>query len=176
MQGVIQFGGFYESEHYYNVECMLDTYFDDNDYSHINIDYEAIYNEYGKMWLELFNFWMISEYGVNLKIKFISINSPREYNYTTDNIEVEYNSKNLKKLINDEVIEYINNNSKSYDGFLSFYEGYNEVKKDKEILFDYVMQYYANEYNNEYFTDDYDLNCGYELLNGLDFIKEKDKK
>ena len=167
MQGFIEFGGFYESEHFNNIEYMLDSYFDGNDYSNINIDYKVIHNEYGKMWLEFFNFWMISEYGVNLKLEFININSPREYNFLTDSIEVDYNNKNLKKLITDEVIEYINNNSKSSDGFLSFYNGYNEVKKDKDILFRYVMQYYATMYNNEFF------NMEYELLYGFRFNKRK---
>lgn len=169
MKGFIQFGGFYGSEHAVNIDNMIESYFDENDYSHIDIDYEAIYNAYSKMWLEYFNSWLISEYNIDLKLVFIGVNSPKEYNFLTDSIEVECN-KSFKKLITDEVIKYINDNSKSYDGFISFHEGYNEVKKDKKILFDYVMQYYANEYNNGSFDNDYDVNYGYELLNNLDFI------
>lgn len=163
MKGTLDFGGFYGSLHSELIEEMLNRYFDfeiDDD----KVNYKMLNFDYSKQWLEYFNDWLISEYEANLKLELLEIISPKEYNFATDVLLVEYKKKDLQKLINDDVISFINKRSKSYDGFISYYEGYNEVKKDLEILFQYVMLYYIEMYNDEQYMNDYFDNNGDDLI------------
>jgi hypothetical protein len=97
---------------------------------------------------------------LELNLKFIQIDSPKFYNFTTDKIEAEINENDFNKLKDtylnsNEFIDYVNENSKSYDGFISFYNGFNEVIKEDEILlqymFDYILKEYADEIENYIF-------------------------
>ena len=103
---------------------------------------------------------------LELDLNFIQIDSPKFYNFTTDKIEVEINENDFNKLKDtylnsNEFIDYVNENSKSYDGFISFYNDFNEVIEEDEILlqymFNYILKEYADEIENYIFEMDFEI-------------------
>lgn len=170
----LEFGGFYSSIHDENVNSMLDQYYSDEegqflDYSYLNIDYRAIYNEYIKDYCHMLTQYMSDEYSIDVKFKNLSLISPREYNFSTDKINVNITNlanKNINKLFlkNSTFLEYLKNATKSYDGYMSFYS-YNEALENKDdMLIEYIFTFICNEFNTDKFYSYYDNNNLYELL------------
>jgi len=135
----LNFGGFYHSEHSETIENNIEIFTSCLD----NVDYKKTQINYCKAYLNKLN----EELEINLN--FISLDSPREYNFTTDKIRTEIRQQDLNTLLDayddKNLFDYIEKNSKSYDGFTSFYSGYKAVKEEKDIflqyLFDYILQY-----------------------------------
>ena len=135
----LNFGGFYHSEHSEVIENNIELYgyeWEEVDYKKTNINYcKAFLNRLGEE--------------LNINLSFISLDSPKEYNFTTDKIFCSISKEDFKTLLDDydnkELFNYIEEHSKSRDGFSSFYSGYAAVKKEKDIflqyLFNYILQY-----------------------------------
>lgn len=135
----LNFGGFYHSEHSENIDSKEEMY----GYDWEEVDYKNTYINYCNSYLN-----RLSE-ELEIDLTFIELNSPREYNFTTDKIVCSILNKDFKALLNTydtkELFNYIEEHSKNRDGFSSFYSGYTAVKKEKDIflqyLFDYILQY-----------------------------------
>ena len=147
---LIDFGGFYHSIHSDILDIQIDYFEIDED----NVNYKENCNSYCNEFINSLNDML------ELNLKFIQIDSPKFYNFRTDKIEAEINENDFNKLkdtylTSNEFIDYVNENSKSYDGFISFYNGFNEVIKEDEILlqymFDYILKEYADEIENYIF-------------------------
>ena len=147
---LIDFGGFYHSIHSDILDIQIDYFEIDED----NVNYKETCNSYCNEFINSLNDML------ELNLKFIQIDSPKFYNFRTDKIEAEINENDFNKLKDtylnsNEFIDYVNENSKSYDGFISFYNGFNEVIKEDEILlqymFDYILKEYADEIENYIF-------------------------
>ena len=104
------------------------------------------------------------------EMKYISLNFPRFYNYTTDklNIEIDFNINKLKRFIKNNKTDfnlYLKDNFTSYDGFISFIENnYNDFMNkfyldstEKARSLNVMLEYYI-------------LTCIYE--NKWEVIKE----
>lgn len=172
----ICFGGFYESLHSGNVDSMIDSYFDEEFYYSDKIDYSLIFKEYSKKYIDFLNEYMKDNFDLDIKMVFTGLDSPREYNFKTDEIIVSIEDEAVNKIIalfskNEECISFIDEESKSRDGFISFYDGYKEVIKDEEVHMRYIFKYIDSIIEDE-FMQYYDFNCIYELLNGINFINE----
>ena len=149
----LNFGGFYHSEHSDYIDRLEEALGIDWE----QIDYKKTHINYCKEYLNKLNFEL------EIDLTFIELNSPREYNFTTDKIFCSISENDFKVLLStydtEELFNYIEEHSKSRDGFSSFYSGYAEVKKEKDIflqyLFNYILQY------EEY--DFYDLEFEIEL-------------
>ena len=154
---LIDFGGFYDSIHSDNIENRIEHFeIDEN-----NVNYKETYNSYCIEFIDSLNDML------ELELKFIQIDSPRFYNFTTDKIEAEINENDFNKLKDtylnsNEFIDYVNENSKSRDGFTSFYNGFNEVIKEDEILLQYMFNYILNEYADE--IDNYVFELDFEII------------
>jgi hypothetical protein len=121
------FPGFYHSYLSDMVDNEIEYYLDDEDntetYDDIEdrLDYQKAYKEISKQWLNKFN----NITGLNLE--YIEIDSPREYNFTTDRLIARISSEELNPLKNIPKTEpetfqrVLNRHFKSYDGFCSFY-------------------------------------------------------
>ena len=153
----LNFGGFYHSEHSENIENNIEVYgydWEDVDYKKTNINYcKAFLNRLGE------------ELDINLS--FISLDSPREYNYTTDKIFCSISKEDFKTLLDDydnkELFNYIEEHSKSRSGFTSFYSGYKAVKEETDIFLQYLFNYILinedfNIYDLEYETELEEIN------------------
>jgi hypothetical protein len=135
----LNFGGFYESEHSQTIDNNIEIF----GYDWQKIDYKKTYVNYCKAYLN-----KLSE-ELKIELSFISLDSPKYYNFTTDKIFCSVSDEDFKTLLNEydtkELFNYIEEHSKSRDGFTSFYSGYKAVREDKEIflqyLFDYILQY-----------------------------------
>jgi hypothetical protein len=153
---LIDFGGFYHSIHSELIDNMIETFEIDED----NVNYKETCNSYCNEFIDSLNDML------ELNLKFIKIDSPKFYNFRTDKIEAEINENDFNKLkdiylSSQEFIDYIDMNSKSYDGFISFYNGFNEVIKEDEILlqymFNYILKEYADEIENYVFELDFEI-------------------
>lgn len=159
----LEFGGFYDSVHSNIIDDKIEALeffkYDMPD----KIDWTSVHNEYCKIYIEILN----NELDLNLK--FIKLNSPRFYNFETDKIEAEISDKEFNKLKSEylnskEFIDYVNESSKSYDGFISFYNGIDEVKADDEILLNYMFSYILLS-----ISDDIQMAL-YEVLNEVNIL------
>ena len=125
----------------------------------------------------------LNEIGINCKIKFESLISPREYNFFNDSINIEINFKKFSQVIEileqnfDSFTQYIKDNYASRDGFISSHSSYasdwmddliedaeNEAHKVGAVL-DFILQE-IEEYKDEdlysdlcdYYEIDYTIN------------------
>ena len=153
---LIDFGGFYHSIHSDILDIQIDYFEIDED----NVNYKETRNSYCNEFINSLNDML------ELNLKFIQIDSPKFYNFTTDKIEAEINENDFNKLKDtylnsNEFIDYVNENSKSCSGFFSFYNGFNEVIKEDEILlqymFNYILEEYADEIENYIFELDFEI-------------------
>jgi len=153
---LIDFGGFYHSIHSELIDNRIETF----EINEGEVNYKETCNSYCNEFIDSLNDML------ELNLKFIKIDSPKFYNFSTDKIEAEINENDFNKLKNiylssQEFIDYIDMNSKSYDGFISFYNGFNEVIKEDEVLlqymFNYILREYADEIENYIFELDFEI-------------------
>jgi len=149
---LLEFGGFYHSIHSSNVENQIENF----GYDWQKVDYRKTYIDYSKNLLDYLNFEL------DFNLEFVDLISPKEYNFTTDKIECSMTEKEFKKLkkeyINNKTfISWLDNESKSYDGFVSFYSGSKAVIKENEILLQYIFRYINLE------NDDLDLDFQFNV-------------
>ena len=148
----INFGGFYESIHSY--------YIDNNIEDFETVDYTALQTIYGTAYVDMINEELGSE------IKFIGIDSPREYNFTTDKLVVDVNAVSLQGIkafireneLKEEVQSLLDEVTTSRDGYIPFYTA-EDVLNDPEMITGIrldVIATYLNENNLEqYLSDNY---------------------
>ena len=157
----LNFGGFYHSEHSETIENNIESY----GYDCEEIDYKKTHLNYCDSYLN-----RLSE-ELEIDLIFIQLDSPREYNFTTDKILCSISENDFNTLLDvydtKELFDNIEEHSKSRDGFSSFYSGYAAVKKESDIflqyLFNYILQYESFDF--------YDLEFEIELKE-INLIKQ----
>jgi len=131
----LPFGGFYESIH----SEQVNVYIDQMGYDWEKVNFNATYLSYSKALLN----YIESE--INTPLKFIGLNSPKFYNFTTDKIETEMLPEDYTKFIDDfltdECKAYISEACKSSGGFTSFYPTFSKVAFEPSILIQYIFEY-----------------------------------
>ena len=153
----IPFGGFYYSiyddminsilESEINEGYLTNDQVDNIDYNNLHLQMsEYIFDAIIESFNDEFDLFTCNSY-----ITFDGLHSPKYYNYSTDKIKAkitpEIHLTILNKLqYNEELINYINENSKSRSGFISFYEGIEEVKKEPAIFLEYLFKWFYFDY------------------------------
>jgi hypothetical protein len=158
---LIDFGGFYHSIHSDEIDHRIESLEIDED----KVNYKETCNNYCIEFINSINDML------ELNLKFIKIHSPKFYNFNTDEIIAEINENDFNKLKDtylnsNEFIDYVNENSKSYNGFKSFYNGFNEVIKKDEILLQYMFNYILKEYADE--IENYVFELDFEIIKNED--------
>ena len=148
----LEFGGFYHSWHSDRIDNDINMF----DYDWEEIDYKKTHTNYCKGLLESVN----NELDMNLE--FVELDSPREYNFTTDKIITSIPQEEFADLkqeyINDpKFVDWVSEESRSRDGFSSFYSGLDAIIKEDDILLQYMFRYINIE------NSTVDLNFEYEL-------------
>jgi len=156
----INFGGFYESIHSHIIDTAIANYFDCDDIYDVDenlidqVDIKAMQDDYAQQWLELYK--EVIPFGVG----FVRIDSPDYYNFETDKITARISEKKVDDLINTlqdnwEFVEWLDENSQSYDGFHSWYVGFDQVKENKAVFMMYYTDYISEQHKDdmEYFFD-----------------------
>tara|TARA_Y100001937_G_scaffold49786_1_gene69350 strand:- start:593 stop:1114 length:522 start_codon:yes stop_codon:yes gene_type:complete len=147
----IAFGGFYHSYHQNNIDHMIEAF----EYEWDKVNYEETFNSYIDDYANKLSSFILSEYKIEIDFKNIKLNSPKYYNYSTDVIDCEIDSKQVMQLNqvlskDDSFLSYLKDRTISYDGYISFYN-YNEALSNKDdILILYVLEYVSNEFNEKY--------------------------
>ena len=128
----LHFGGFYHSEHSERIDCMAEAL------SIEDVNFAETNEEYIKCYINAMNG------ALDINVEYIALDSPRFYNFETDTARVIISPKDRALIVDGysaDAKEYINEASSSRDGFFSFYDGYEEVIKDKSIFMEYLFKY-----------------------------------
>lgn len=157
----LDFGGFYESVHSHSIELAIAYHFDDEgvgvdfedledhpDFDFDNIDFKSMQLDYAEQWFNLYKDRIFS------RGQFCGLWSPDYYNFETDKIVVEISESKVHDIIEEScsdyaVREFIDEQSQSYDGFNSFYEGFDNVKKNPSVFMNYYTRYLSELYKDE---------------------------
>lgn len=167
MEIQIEFGGFYGYHEEY-IDCRIEQFndgviYEDELIDYDNIDWNATFKDYAENWLHRFNNY------ANLSLEFVGIDSPKFYNFRTDRIIAKVNNADINDLmlfiVNDEFKEWADPQLKSYDGFISFYNGVDDLIErakdddDKAILLGMVCNYLIelNGVNEDIYELEYDI-------------------
>lgn len=192
------FTGFYESIHSWRIDSVEEYYIEDRikqgatayDYDKMteefDIDYKKIHNEYAKFFATEF----IDQYAKEIeeetwiKInKFVALNSPKFYNYWTDEIEVEVEAIDLWKtsrfILNNKFRDYIAKENAIRDGFVPFMPDqvlkYNEILRDEapeNMLTQIITFYLIDNYSD---LDNIDMEIG-DTVDTFDLLLENMKR
>ena len=172
MEIQIEFGGFYcyHEEYIESRIEILNNWNVNNVYDTLtSIDWQKTFKDYAENWLHRFNLYC------NLDLEFVGIDSPmyyniKQYNYRTDRIIAKIDDEDIESLmlfVDDvEFYEYANPLLTSRDGFISFYNGLDDLIErskndddDKSILLGMVCDYLieVNEVNDDIYDLEYDI-------------------
>ena len=148
IETTVNFGGFYDSIHSYIIDDYIEVY----EYNFENVDYKATYQTYAEDYIKVLN------QKLDTNIVFKGLISPKFYNYSTDNINVEISKKDIIKLfqyirdeeLKQEVFNIIKESSTSRDGYISFYNYSDYFKKDNldilvECMFDVIVEHMQDD-------------------------------
>ena len=121
----------------------------------------------------------LNEIGINCSIKYETLISPRDYNFSNDSINIEINFKKFSQVIEileqnyDSFTQYIKDNYTSRDGFISNHSSYSsdwikDLREDAEnethkvgAVLDFILQE-IEEYKDDDLYFDLCENC-YEI-------------
>lgn len=167
---ILNFGGFYCSIHSELAESMVKMYEDNDGENVIEFEnYSKLYAEYSKRFVSFLNELM------GCKLKFISLESPRYYNYSTDNIVCNYAKKDfaaIKKYAKEndlqkDIENHIKDITTLKDGYWPFYE-YSEVflHENEDILIQCYLDVII-ENSTENWINYYDIENVYEIIYSL---------
>ena len=146
----LDFGGFYESIH----SEYIDRYIEDLNLNWDDVDYQKTYQNYSKCFVDYLNF------SLNMKLKYVQLDSPKYYNYRNDKIIVSINEIDKYNLIqkyrnDDDFVEWVNEASASKDGFISFCSGIDNLINEQHFLLEYIFTYILwNEEDYEFVLND----------------------
>lgn len=128
----IPFAGFYNSIHNANIDDAENQLFTDRDTGTENneglqarfsdkCDYWKVYDKYARVYAEHF----AEDFKIP-SLKFVELDSPREYNYSTDVIVCSISRADLravyKSVDKKELADHVRENCTSRSGFMSFYD------------------------------------------------------
>ena len=177
MNVTVEFGGFYGSIH----EQLIDDVVDRNTFGMTDIQYNdfldnLIWDEirlnYARGFMKLLAEWLEKELyiGVKYSENTIKVISPREYNFRTDTLDVDFTPESIAHLNawarkDDEFKDYLQEATQSRDGFISFYS-YDDALADKDgILSQYALRFLCDEFiGSGEFVDAYDRACMFDDL------------
>ena len=150
----LDFGGFYESIHSWMIDKSIAEHFDKEEIHDVdedkldNIDYKAMKDDYARQYFDIYK-EKVLHWG-----DYAGIESPEYYNFETDTILVEMSTAKIIDIIDDcsvdyEIRDYIDEQSQSYDGFHSYYEGFDEVVKNPAVFMMYYTRYLSELYKDD---------------------------
>jgi hypothetical protein len=144
----IRFGGFYNSIHDSNIDCMVEAY----EYNFDDVDYKKTFQSYIDEYCYKLKSYILDEYLVDIDFKNIKLWSPQYYNYDTDVIDCKININEVNVLNNiltknDEFLSFLKERTTSYSGYVSFYTYDDALKNKDNKLIMYVLEFISNKFN-----------------------------
>ena len=169
MKTILNFGGFYGSTHSLNIDKMIEMYEEPNEETNETSEfdnYSELINDYTKCYVSFINEL------VGIELSFLELISPREYNFSTDKIEVECSKVDILKIIqyikknqlNEDFDEHANKATTSIGGYIPFYSLQDVFKSENRgILLQLLLDTIISESGDE-FESYYDIQNMYELI------------
>jgi hypothetical protein len=173
----IDFGGFYHSYHSdiidRDIEQFIESLLDEDkidedkiDDIYNNIDYNNIHNQYIKKYCSFLEQIIHDEFNIKIDFVNISLNSPREYNFSTDVILCEADKYKLQDLTDkflnhsdwseykDLFLDYVTEITTFRSGYIPHYT-YDEIMNNKNtMLFTQIFNFLINtQFIDEMLTD-----------------------
>jgi len=129
----IPFPGFYESALSEMVDREIENLFSlDGEEGQVPpefynmIPYKLIYVKVAQLYVEAMEAWIQNEVAASVSMKYKAMESPREYNFSTDRVFVEMSFKDITTLLRctgwENVAEVARSRFTSCSGFISFYD------------------------------------------------------
>ena len=184
----LTFAGFYNSIHSDIVESnteresendTIKNFLLENNLEYFELfDYKQTYINYTKDFLIGFKQFLQDELYTVLNFDFISLDSPREYNFITDTINIEIkNEKELSILeysvlnhesetyFKEKFIEHVKSVTTSCSGYVSYYnfdDVMNKIDEDHtnvfySLLLSSLIEFYEDDYNFEPYFNPYEV-------------------
>lgn len=150
----INFGGFYESIHEAQIVNQFEAYEDNIDTGANERDWTPTQINYSIEYLKKMEQFLFNE-GIETKLNFVRIESPREYNFRTDVIVVNILKKHQKAIINFvknkfavELIELVRTQTTRTSGYRPFYT-FDDIYKHNinDLLLEACLEIICNEIN-----------------------------
>jgi len=180
------FSGFYntiwEFDHNYVLEYINEDRQREIDFDNLKIDYRQYENDISREFCDQIKSVL---YDYIEKVEFEKLQSPKEYNYINDSIDIIItpNIDNIQKFIyenKEEFCQYLKDRYTGYDGYIPFYENDFETWRDDTKDFsDFscnghylgsILQFIAE------ILDIQELNIYYDMeLNYLEYIENLDQ-
>ena len=165
MEVVFNFGGFYHSHYDDAIDSVVYDSDEENTIDADAVDFKKLHIEVSKRITEKFNEFIDNEFGCEVNFKFLELQSPTKYNFSTDKIILEISESDKIKLdllvINDEdikesLISIVTETTTSKSGYIPFYEFKNVMNRIDEdnseayyqCLLDALMDYDKDEFHN----------------------------
>lgn len=160
----INFGGFYNSIHESQIENQFELHEDCIDFEAQYRNYTKTQVNYSKKYLKKMEQFLFNE-KIEVKFKFVRIESPSEYNFRTDVIVVNLLKKHQKSIINFvnnkfavELIELIRTQTTQREGYRPFYT-FDEIYKENinDLLLEACLEIICDQVNKDELPYEFDL-------------------
>ena len=160
MKTTLNFGGFYESIHSELIESTVEQVIEDDNVTEDMIKWADLNLEYSKKYVDFLN----ERFELNLK--FLELNSPKYYNYSTDVIIVEISTDDFKKVSDivdkEKLKEVVKEITTGRSGYIPFYT-FDEVFQDNEMLCQCMFDVLIDEISTEDLVENYGANIAYNV-------------
>lgn len=160
----IHFGGFYGSIHEAQIENNFEGFEEAFGKQADNRDWSLTQVNYSKEYLKKLEQFLFNE-KIEVKFKFVRIESPKEYNFKTDLILVNILKKHQKSIINFvknkfsiELVELVRKQTTPRSGYRRFYT-FNEIYKENknDLLLEACLEIICDEVNKDELPYEFDL-------------------
>lgn len=156
MKTSIDFGGFYHSYHSDIIENYIEVLEYDGyaEYNYENIDWRGTYQSYIENYCSNLESYILYEYSISIDFKNITLWSPREYNFRTDEIDCTVNEKQSLKLLklllkDDDFHKQLKSVTTHRDGYIPHYT-YEELLNMKDnMIISIMFSFIANQFNSD---------------------------
>lgn len=172
----IPFQGFYDSVHNSIIDDAESRLFTDRDTGTVNneglqshffnkYNYKKVYRDYSKAYTESFK----REFNIP-SLELISLNSPREYNFSTDEIECSTSRADIRRIYKEadkiKLADFVTEHCTSRSGFSSFYspdlKSWGYVDNWEYAQLSLLLQFYFENHDNFHDYWEYETMQDYE--------------
>lgn len=156
MKTFIEFGGFYDSYHSSMIESYIESceYEGYLEYNFGNINWQETYQSYIESYCYNLKSYILDEYNISIDFKDISLDSPREYNFRTDEIDCIVNEKQSLKLLklvlkDTDFHKRLKEVTTSRDGYIPYYTYEQLLNMKDNMILGIMFSFIADRFNSD---------------------------
>lgn len=128
--------------------------YEKNKYNSDNINWQETYQSYIESYCYYLESYILDEYNINIDFKNISLYSPREYNFRTDEIDCIVNEKQSLKLLklvlkDTDFHKRLKEVTTSRSGYIPNYTYEQLLNMKDNMILDIMFSFIADEFNSD---------------------------